>query len=104
VGLRDRFNRGHVGTHFAGATSAAAPASAGPTVADALVTARLRPAPASTTKAGANEVWGRPARCPECNGPGYLDRIDLVRRIQFEHCPDCFHRWSVAEADAEHLS
>ena len=46
-----------------------------------------------------NEVWGRPGRCPECGGIGYLDRIDLVDRIQEEHCVDCWYKWRVAEAD-----
>ena len=45
------------------------------------------------------EVWGRPGRCPQCGGVGYLDRVDIVDRIQYEHCPDCFHKWSVAERD-----
>ena len=53
----------------------------------------------SQAKALRNEVWGRPGRCPECGGIGYLDRIDLVDRIQEEHCVDCWHRWTISEAD-----
>jgi len=45
------------------------------------------------------EVWGRPGRCPQCGAVGYLDRVDIVDRIQYERCPDCFHKWSVAERD-----
>jgi len=44
-------------------------------------------------------TWGRPGRCPDCGGHGYLDRVDPVDRIMFQHCTECFHRWSVAEAD-----
>jgi hypothetical protein len=45
------------------------------------------------------EVWGRPARCPRCDGHGYLDRIDIVDRIQYEHCTNCLYRWSVREEE-----
>ena len=61
----------------------------GPTIGEAL----------SQAKAQRNEVWGRPGRCPECGGIGYLDRIDLVDRIQEEHCVDCWHKWTISEAD-----
>lgn len=61
-------------------------ADAGPTVAEAVAEAK------------ATEVWGRPGRCPKCGGPGYLDRIDVIDRVQYEHCTECFHKWSVAEA------
>jgi hypothetical protein len=61
----------------------------GPTVGQAL----------SQAKALNKEIWGRPGRCPECGGIGYLDRIDLVDRIQEEHCVDCWYKWRVAEAD-----
>jgi len=62
---------------------------AGPTVGEAL----------SRARALNNEVWGRPGRCPKCGGIGYLDRIDLVDRIQEEHCVDCWYKWSIAESD-----
>lgn len=45
------------------------------------------------------QEWGRPGRCPECNGRGYLDHIDLVDRIMYQHCTECRHEWSVTEAD-----
>jgi len=61
----------------------------GPTVGEAL----------SQARALRHEVWGRPGRCPECGGIGYLDRIDLVDRIQEEHCVDCWHKWTISEAD-----
>ena len=46
-----------------------------------------------------NEVWGRPGRCPECGGLGYLDRVDLIDRRQYEHCTECQHRWSVSQSE-----
>ncbi len=61
----------------------------GPSVADALSLARR----------GRQEIWGRPSRCPECGGFGYLDRIDIVDRLMEEHCTECFHAWTVSEAD-----
>jgi hypothetical protein len=45
------------------------------------------------------EVWGRPNRCPQCGGVGYLEGVDLVHRVQHQHCTECFHKWSTAEAD-----
>jgi hypothetical protein len=60
------------------------------TVGDAVAMAHGEPKP---------EVWGRPGRCPECGGIGYLDRVDIVDRIQHEHCTSCFHKWSVSERD-----
>jgi hypothetical protein len=62
----------------------------GPTIAEAVVEAK------------AGEVWGRPGQCPQCGGKGYLDRIDVIDRVMYEHCTDCFHKWSVAEADTVH--
>jgi len=46
-------------------------------------------------------VWGRPAFCPECQKRGYLDRIDPVNRLMYQHCPACFHKWIISEADTE---
>jgi hypothetical protein len=34
-------------------------------------------------------VWGQANRCPACGGVGFLDHIDLVDRITYEHCTDC---------------
>jgi hypothetical protein len=50
-------------------------------------------------QAKAHEVWGRPGQCPQCGGKGYLDRIDVIDRVMYQHCTDCYHKWSVAEAD-----
>ena len=45
------------------------------------------------------QEWGRPGRCPQCNGRGYLDHIDLVDRIMYQHCTECRHEWAVTEAE-----
>ena len=43
-------------------------------------------------------TWCRTTRCPKCDRPGYLDRIDLVDCTTSQHCPDCWHRWETVEA------
>jgi hypothetical protein len=45
--------------------------------------------------------WGRPSRCPECNGRGYLDHIDMVDRIMYEHCTECAHKWTITQAQTQ---
>jgi hypothetical protein len=45
--------------------------------------------------------WGRPSRCPECNGRGYLDHIDMIDRVMFEHCTECGHKWVVTQAQVQ---
>jgi hypothetical protein len=44
------------------------------------------------------QVWGRPGRCPNCDGRGYLDGIDVIDRVMHQHCKECGHVWEVAEA------
>ena len=41
--------------------------------------------------------FGYPTPCPECGGPGYLDSIDLTRRVMFQHCPSCFTKYETTE-------
>lgn len=36
---------------------------------------------------------GAPGRCPVCDGFGYIDHIDMVNRVQIQHCRSCRHRW-----------
>jgi hypothetical protein len=43
--------------------------------------------------------WGQPGRCPSCHGVGYLDHIDLIDRIMFQHCVDCSFRWETTQAE-----
>jgi uncharacterized protein (DUF983 family) len=69
-------------------TDVVAHEDAGPTIAEAVQTAHTVHA----------EVWGRPGRCPKCEGRGYLDRIDVIDRIMYEHCTECGNQWSVAES------
>jgi hypothetical protein len=45
------------------------------------------------------QEWGKPGRCPECNGRGYLDHIDLVDRMMYQHCTECRHQWTISEAE-----
>ena len=43
--------------------------------------------------------WGSASRCTACNGIGYLDHIDMVRRVMHQHCVDCGHTWRTSEAE-----
>ncbi len=43
--------------------------------------------------------WGKPGRCPECGGPGYLEHIDMVDRIMYTKCKECGHHWEVSQAE-----
>ncbi len=36
---------------------------------------------------------GVPGRCPQCDGFGYIDNIDMVNRHQRQHCRDCGYSW-----------
>ncbi|HTN81899.1 MAG TPA: hypothetical protein VMK16_19680 [Acidimicrobiales bacterium] len=44
-------------------------------------------------------VWGKPTRCPECGGPGFLEHIDLRRGVMYQHGRECEHRWEITEAE-----
>jgi len=41
--------------------------------------------------------FGYPTPCPECGGPGYLDSIDISRRVMYQHCPSCFNKYQTTE-------
>ena len=43
---------------------------------------------------------GVPGRCPSCDGFGYIDHIDMINRIQTQHCRDCAHRWEYSFDEA----
>jgi hypothetical protein len=45
--------------------------------------------------------WGMPSRCPACGGYGYLDRIDLVDEVMYQHCPTCWERWTISKREIE---
>lgn len=49
-------------------------------------------------------AFGFPTRCPACGRGGYLDHIDLFRKVQHEHCPRCGIRWERSEAEVEGLN
>lgn len=36
---------------------------------------------------------GLPAPCPQCGGRGFLDLIDVRKRVQHEHCVECRTAW-----------
>ena len=48
---------------------------------------------------GSGLVFGLPTKCPACGKPGYLDRIDLVDRVMFQHCPWCSTSWHISESE-----
>ena len=43
--------------------------------------------------------FGLPTPCPECGGHGYLEGIDVKRRLMLQHCTVCFAKWETSEAD-----
>jgi hypothetical protein len=45
------------------------------------------------------QKWGRPGPCPDCGGDGFLDHIDMIDRIMYQHCTDCLHKWQVTESE-----
>lgn len=54
----------------------------------------------STEPAGQpKQRWGQPGRCPECGGRGFLDHIDMIDRIMYQHCVECGHKWSMSEQE-----
>jgi hypothetical protein len=54
---------------------------------------------AEGAEAGPRQEWGKPGRCPDCGGRGYLDHIDLVDRIMYQHCTECRHTWEISESE-----
>ena len=53
-----------------------------------------QPAPTPSRR----EVWARSNPCPLCRGIGYLDHIDMTKRVMFQHCLACGHTWETTEA------
>ena len=51
----------------------------------------------STKRHETKRIWGQSNPCPECGGQGYLDRIDLIDRVMYEHCTDCGHKYEERE-------
>lgn len=60
---------------------------------DAALDLRADPVIDLTQPGSPKPEWGFPTRCPECNEYGYLDRIDVVHEIMFQHCPSCWAKW-----------
>jgi len=44
-------------------------------------------------------IWGQANPCPACGGRGHLDRIDLVDRVEYEHCEQCGATYMDRERD-----
>jgi len=44
-------------------------------------------------------IWGQANPCPRCGGLGFLDHIDLVDRIAYEHCTECGAKYEEQEQD-----
>jgi hypothetical protein len=44
-------------------------------------------------------IWGRAGRCPRCDGIGYLDHLDMVRRVMHQHCVECEGTWQTLEEE-----
>jgi hypothetical protein len=77
----------------------ASQAQAEGTDATAVASAGVADVDTQQTSTKPRQEWGRPGRCPECNGRGYLDHIDLVDRIMYQHCTECRHAWTITEAE-----
>jgi formate dehydrogenase maturation protein FdhE len=43
--------------------------------------------------------FGYPTPCPACGEAGYLDSINTIRGVQYQHCPSCSNKWSTTEAE-----
>jgi hypothetical protein len=43
--------------------------------------------------------WGFPSRCPDCGDYGYLDRIDVVKEVMYQHCPTCWAKWETHRSE-----
>ena len=53
----------------------------------------------ATGSEGPSQRWGFPGPCPECGGKGYLDHIDLIDRLMYQHCLECGHKWILKESE-----
>ena len=49
--------------------------------------------------AGTQDGLGKPTRCPECGGPGFLEHIDLRKGVMYQHGRECDHKWEISEAE-----
>jgi hypothetical protein len=48
--------------------------------------------------------FGFPTPCPECSAPGYLDSIDVSERLMYQHCPQCWTKWTTSEQELTHTA
>ncbi len=54
---------------------------------------------AAPSPAAPKMIWGKPTRCPECGGPGFLEHIDLRKGVMYQHGRECEHKWEISEAE-----
>jgi hypothetical protein len=59
---------------------------------------RAEPVIDLTAAAPPKVEWGFPTRCPECGDYGYLDRIDVVSEVMYQHCPTCWAKWETPKS------
>jgi NMD protein affecting ribosome stability and mRNA decay len=57
---------------------------------------RLRPRRKASTTSFTEQTAVLPNVCPECEGPGYLEYINLPRETKTQICRDCNLRWESA--------
>jgi hypothetical protein len=60
---------------------------------------RLRPRRKTATSSYSQQTVVLPNVCPECEGPGYLEHINLVRETKTQACRDCGLIWESAITD-----
>jgi hypothetical protein len=65
----------------------------------ALFNRKAQPEPAVIDLREPALEFGYPTPCPECEGPGYLDGIDVNRGVMYQHCPSCWTKWETTESD-----
>lgn len=68
-------------------------------MASALDPAKLRHPSAPAAPSPVDTEPGDPGHCPKCDGPGYLDAINLTLEHQEQHCRNCGHVWRIGLDD-----
>lgn len=68
---------------------------------DVSIQERIDPSPAPTRPQVLEP--GVPGRCPECDGFGYIDHIDMIHRTQSQHCRACGHTWEFSFDDDDDI-
>ena len=69
-----------------------------PTRSEATIDLRDSPTIDLTDRAS-RPTWGLPTPCPECGDYGYLDRVDVINGVMFQHCPTCWAKWETLRSE-----